>query len=73
LFVFNPDESKSASSTGNNEISKNTANKERFYVKRMDAGTYKVKVRKPGYKELEVSVSISDNERNKLVVKLERS
>jgi len=38
----------------------------------MQSGTYKVLVQKPGYKDKEVSVSISDGERSDLNVVLEK-
>jgi uncharacterized membrane protein len=39
----------------------------------MDPGTYKVLVSKPGYKEKEATVSVSDSERSELTVELEKA
>jgi uncharacterized membrane protein len=38
----------------------------------MKAGTYKVVVSKPGYKEKEVTVSVADGERSDLKVEMEK-
>jgi hypothetical protein len=72
LFIFKADGIKMALSGGNGEITKKTADKGSFHLKNMLAGTYKVVVRKPGYKEKEVTVSIADGERSYLNVELEK-
>jgi hypothetical protein len=72
LFTFKNDGMKGTNSGGNGEISKKTAEKGSFYIKSMPAGNYKVLVQKPGYKDQEVSVSISDGERSDLNVVLEK-
>ena len=60
-------------STGNGKMTKKTASKGSFQVRNMQAGTYKVSVQKPGYKDKEVTISISDGERSHLKVELERT
>jgi hypothetical protein len=72
LFTFKHDGLKTSGADGNGEITKKTATKGSFQVKNMQAGTYKVLVQKPGYKDKEVSVSISDGERSDLNVVLEK-
>ncbi len=57
---------------GNGKMIKKTASKGSFQIKNMQSGTYKVLVQKPGYKDKEVSVSISDGERSDLNVVLEK-
>jgi uncharacterized membrane protein len=52
---------------------KKTADKGSFHIKNMQAGTYKVLVSKPGYKEKEATVSVSDGERSELNVELEKA
>ena len=73
LFTFKPDGAKVAGSSGNGEISKKTAEKGSFHIKNMQAGTYRVSVSKPGYKEKEVTVSVADGERSELNVELEKA
>ena len=73
LFTFKLDGVKAASGGGNGEISKKTAEKGSFYIKSMPAGTYKVVVKKPGYKEQEISVSVPGGERTELKVELEKA
>jgi hypothetical protein len=70
-FVFRPDGIQSAPG-GNAEIIKKTAEKGSFNIKNMPAGTYKVSVSKPGYKDKEVTVSVADGERSELIVELEK-
>jgi len=73
LFTFKPDRAKSAGTGGNGELTKKTADKGSFHIKNMQPGMYRVIVRKPGYKEKEVSVSIADGERSDLKVELEKA
>jgi len=72
LFTFKPDGANANVTGGNGEITKRTAEKGSFYIKSMPAGTYKVIVKKPGYKEQEISVSVVDGERTELKVELEK-
>lgn len=72
LFTFKHDNLSMELVSGNGKISKKTASKGSFQIKNMQAGTYKVLVQKPGYKDKEVSVSISDSERSDLNVVLEK-
>jgi Carboxypeptidase regulatory-like domain len=72
IFTFHPEGVSSTLTAGNGKLVKKTANKGSFQIKNMDAGTYKVSVSKPGYKDKEVSVSISDGERSDLMVLLEK-
>ena len=73
VFTFKLDGSNATSSGGNGEISKRTAEKGSFYIKSMPAGTYKVVIKKPGYKEQEISVSVPDGETTELKVELEKA
>jgi hypothetical protein len=73
LFTFKIDGVNVKSAGGNGEISKKTAEKGSFYIKSMPAGTYKVVVKKPGYKEQEISVSVPGGERTELKVELEKA
>jgi uncharacterized membrane protein len=57
---------------GIGKMTKKTASKGSFQIKKMQSGTYKVLVQKPGYKDKEVSVSISDGERSEIVVEMEK-
>jgi hypothetical protein len=72
-FIFKPEGVKVNLTAGMTEIIKKTAEKGSFHVKNMPAGTYKVVVNKPGYKEKEVSVSVADGERSELTVELEKA
>jgi uncharacterized membrane protein len=72
LFTFKPEGGKTLSASGNGEMTKKTAEKGSFYVKNMPAGTYKVIVKKPGYMEKEISVSVAGGERTELNVELEK-
>ncbi len=72
IFTFKPNVAKLAGSNGNGEITKKTAKKGSFHIKNMQAGTYKVVVSKPGYKEKEVTVSVADGERSVLNVEMEK-
>jgi hypothetical protein len=73
LFKFQPDTTQSALTGGNGEIIKKTADKGIFHIKKMPAGTYKVDVSKPGYKDKEVSISVADGERSELKVEMEKA
>jgi hypothetical protein len=73
LFTFKHENINMELSAGNGKMTKKTASKGSFQVKNMQAGTYKVLVQKPGYKDKEVSVSISDGERSQLKVELEKA
>ncbi len=71
-FTFKPESVKMNLPGGMTEMVKKTAEKGSFHIKNMQAGTYKVVVSKPGYKDKEASVSISDGERSELSVELEK-
>ncbi len=73
IFTFEPESTKMTLPGGNGFIVKKTASKGSFQIKNMPAGTYKVMVQKPGYKDKEASVSISDGERSDLKVELEKA
>jgi hypothetical protein len=73
LFTFSHDLENLAGSNGNGEISKKTSKKGSFHIRNMKAGTYKVVVSKPGYKEREVTVSVADGERSDLKVEMEKA
>ena len=73
IFTFNHDNANLAVSNLNGEITKKTSKKGSFHIKNMQAGTYRVIVRKPGYKEKEVLVSVADGERSVLNVELEKA
>lgn len=72
-FIFSPDGSRSANTRGNGEIVKKTAEKGSFNVKNMPAGTYRVTISKPGYKEKVESVSVADGEMTEMRVELEKA
>jgi hypothetical protein len=69
-FTFNPDGGLTAEAGP--EISKKTAEKGSFLLKNMQPGTYRVVVKKPGYREKVVTVSVSGGERSDLTVQLEK-
>jgi hypothetical protein len=73
IFTFKPDSITPELTSGNGKVIKKTATKGSFQIKNMQAGTYKVLVHKPGYKDKEVSVSISDGERSDIKVELEKA
>jgi Carboxypeptidase regulatory-like domain len=58
---------------GNGEIVKKTSKMGSFHLKSMDSGTYRVTINKDGYKEKELSVSVTDGERSDLNVELEKT
>lgn len=72
IFTFKQENISPDLIGGNGKLVKKTATKGSFQVKNMQAGTYKVLIQKPGYKDKEVSVSISDGERSELVVEMEK-
>lgn len=72
IFTFKPEGTSMELISGNGKIVKKTAAKGGFQIKNMAAGNYKVSVHKPGYKNQEVEVSISDGERSNLNVMLEK-
>ena len=71
IFTFTSD-GNTTGIAGNGKIVKKTAVKGSFQVRKMQAGNYRVLVQKPGYKEKELSVRISDGERSDLKVALEK-
>jgi hypothetical protein len=50
-----------------------TAEKGKFRVKSLSAGTYTATLNKPGYSEKVVPVTVADSETTELVVELERN
>jgi len=72
-FTFSIDDKVKATSGGNNKLVKKTAGKGSFQIRNMKPGTYNVSVKKPGYKERELSVSVSDGERSDLKIALEKA
>jgi hypothetical protein len=73
LFTFIHEADKLTGSDGIEEITRKTAKKGSLNIKNMQAGTYQVTVRKPGYKQKEVSVIVAEGERSELVVELEKA
>lgn len=71
-FIF-IHEASAAGIKGNGQIVKKTSKKGNFNIKNMEQGTYRVTVSKPGYKEIEVKVSVVDGERSELKVELEKA
>lgn len=59
--------------SGNGEIVKKTSKKGSFQIKNMKAGTYKVIVKKTGFKPKEISVNVESGERTELNVELEKA
>ncbi len=72
VFTFSLDGNGAMVTGGNGKLIKKTAGKGSFQVRNMKAGTYSVHVQKSGYKERELSVSVSDGERSELKVGLEQ-
>jgi len=72
-FTFIPDGGDFLQTGTNGKIIKRTAQKGSFHIRNMQPGTYKVVVKKPGYKVKEVTVSISGGERSDLRVELEKA
>jgi hypothetical protein len=73
IFSFHPEGTEMTITSGNGIIIKKTADKGIFHIKSMQAGTYKVVVNKPGYKEKEVMLNVADGERSDLKVELEKA
>jgi hypothetical protein len=73
MFTFNHEADKLTGSDGIGVIIKKTTRRGNFHIKNMKPGTYKVIVSKSGYKDKEVSLSISDGERSDLNVELEKA
>jgi len=73
LFSFSIADENKGLMAGNSVIMKKTADKGNFNIKNMPAGTYRVQVSKPGYKDKEVTVSVADGEMSELVVELEKA
>jgi len=71
-FIFKHESPKALASSGNGEVVKKTSKKGNFHVKSMTAGNYKVVISKKGYKEKEVSVTVTEGERLELMVELEK-
>jgi hypothetical protein len=72
IFTFSLEKISQGLSSSNGKLVKKTAAKGSFQIKNMTAGNYKVMVQKPGFKNKEVEVCISDGERSYLNVVLER-
>jgi hypothetical protein len=72
-FVSQNGNLKLASTKGDKPLIKKTAEKGMFRIKSLPAGTYTATLRKPGYSEKVVPVTVADNERTELVVELERN
>lgn len=68
-FVHNGNGNGSA----NGKFMKKTADKGIFFLKNIPEGIYQVKISKPGYKEKETSVVISDSKMAELKVELEKA
>jgi len=72
VFIFDPDGGKSVSG-GDGQIVKKTAEKGSFNIRNMAEGTYTVQIRKPGYKDKEITVSVAAGDRSDLEVEMEKS
>lgn len=72
VFIFDSDDGKSASG-GNGSIIKKTAEKGSFNIRNMANGTYTVQIKKPGYKDKEITVNVAPGERSDIEVELEKS
>lgn len=72
IFTFEPEGTNMELAGTNGKLVKKTAAKGSFLVKNMAAGSYKVRVHKPGYQDKELTVSIADGERSDLNVVLEK-
>jgi hypothetical protein len=76
LFKFklvNSETLKSASTNGNGEIEKKSADKGMFKIKSMPEGEYKAVVSRPGYKSQELNVTVVNGEMTELDVEMEKS
>lgn len=72
VFIFDPDGGKSVAG-GDGQIVKKTAEKGSFNIRNMAEGTYTVQIRKPGYKDKEITVSVAAGDRSDLEVEMEKS
>jgi hypothetical protein len=72
IFTFKTSVHMAGVTSGNGEIVKKTAEKGRFNVKSMPAGTYQVTVHKPGYTDKTETVIVADGEMTDLRVELEK-
>jgi hypothetical protein len=61
------------SSNGNGAITKKTASKGSFHIRNLAAGEYNVAVKKNGYREKELILTIEDGVRNELKIELEKA
>jgi hypothetical protein len=64
---------KLATAKNDKPLMKVTAEKGRFRIKTLTAGTYMVTLNKPGYTEKVIPVNVADSETTELVVELERN
>lgn len=72
IFTFKTSGLMSGTTSGNGEIVKKTADKGKFNIKNMPAGTYLVTVSKPGYVDRTETVIVADGDLTNLRVELER-
>jgi hypothetical protein len=72
IITFIPDGALGDIEVRHHVLVKKSAVKGGFRVYNMKSGTYKMEVRKPGYKDKEVRVIIEDGERCELAVELEK-
>jgi hypothetical protein len=72
VFVFDPADGKT-SAGGNGQIIKKTAEKGNFNIRNMATGDYNVLIRKPGYKDKQISVSVAPGERCDINVEIEKA
>lgn len=72
IFTFKAATQMAGNASGNSEIVKKTADKGKFNIKNMPAGTYLVTVSKPGYAEKTETVIVADGDMTDLRVELER-
>jgi hypothetical protein len=72
IFTFKPSGILAGSTGGNGEIVKKTADKGKFNIKNMPAGTYQVTVSKPGYSEKTETVIVAEGDLTDLRVELEK-
>ena len=72
-FSFRHNGLKTSGGNGNGEIHKKTADKGSFIIKNIETGIYNIAIKKPGYKEQDLNVTISEGERSELRVELEKA
>lgn len=72
-FSFRQNGLKTLGGNGNGEIVKKTADKGSFTIKNIETGIYNVSIKKPGYKEQDVTVTILEGERSDLRVELQKA